>query len=502
MTSLLKTGQPQAAGAEVDAVVTAARALGYSPVLARALIVQSNVYSVTSRFAEIEAILDEAAREAAKARDDRAAAEAWTRRVYAVGVHFARYDDAHQWASAADAAVLRAGNPPDLRAGLHMNVGTLLIESGKLVEAERELAAALELRTRHLPDGVIGIADVHNNLAALLQRQGKMDASQQHFEQALALYRSVHGDEHPDVFETFINLGFLFTERGQPAKALEYLEQARTLGERVLGPDHLNVGITIDTMGLARVSLGEYAEAAKLHRQAYEILLKAAGPKHPRTGFAMGNVARAAQRLADYPAAITAYREAATILREALGPKHDIVGTVTQGLGTVYLFTGDLTAARQQFEAALAIFEGNNPASMEVGMAQANLAHLALQHGKLAAARTGFERAFTVFTKGAGPTSPYTLTAHAGLVYLDAEQRRVDRARLAALEAGLASINVTELEPHVFAFFAYARARAHAALGDKPTARLHATASHDAYVKAKLESTARQVEQWRAKALR
>ena len=499
IAALVSTGQPLAAGEKIDAVVARARALAYPPVLARALIMQSGVYTANSKFEQNEKILDEAAREAAKARDDRAAAEAWTRRVYAVGVQFGRYDDAHQWAQAADAAVLRAGDPPDLRAGLHMNVGTLLIEQGKLDEARGELEAALALRTRYLPDGKIQIGDVHNNLAALLQRQGKMDEAQQEFERALALYREANGDEHPDVFEVTVNLGFLFTERDMMDKALEYLTRARALGEKVLGPDHVNVGIAIDTMGLANVGLGKYEEAIALHRRAYEIMLKQVGPKHPRTGYAMANLARAQQRLGDYPAAIESHRQALQILADSVGPTHDLVARIGVGLATVYMLTGDRAAARTEIAKSLAIYEKNGHGEAEeASFARIDLAQMSLQENKVAEARRELTTAYERLRASSGAASFGTLTAQAGLVYCDAVEREVDRAKLAALEAAMTTANAQSFEPHILAFLEYSRARAYAALGDIARAKELATAAIAGYDRAKIPESSARVERWRA----
>ncbi|MBA3454387.1 MAG: serine/threonine protein kinase [Deltaproteobacteria bacterium] len=497
ISGLQKTGQFVAAGKEIDPLVLQIRGVGYSPLLARALIVQAHVYSAISRFDQLEAILDEAAREAAKARDDELAAEAWTRRVYAVGVHFARYDDAHQWAAAAEAAVLRAGNPPELRATLHMNVGTLWLERGELDKARIEIEAALALRQRARPDAVLPIADAHNNLAATLQRQGKMDGARENFEKALAIYRGVHGDEHPDVADTYTNLGFLFVETDRPREAVEQLEKARDLNVKLLGPDHVNVGITLDTMGLAKVSLGEYQAAAELHRQAHAILLAKLGDKHPRVGYAMGNTARASLRLGDYAAAIKAYRESITLLSTALGPKHDLVARVQNGLAIALQFSGDDKAAETAFTGSLAIFEANQgPEGEETLTTRVNLAQLALARGASAVARPNFELAARGLTKTLGANHHSTLTALAGVVYCDAVERTIDPARVGQLETAFGAAKVADIEPHELAFIHYARARAAAGGRDHAKAKELGALASAAYGEAKLERQKRDVAQW------
>jgi serine/threonine-protein kinase len=466
--SLDKMGQVRPAADAIDGAVAQVRALGYAPLLARALLVQATVYASASKIDPIDAILDEAARAAASARDDRAAAEAWTRRVFVVGEQSGRYGDAQQWARAADAAVLRAGDPADLRSALHNNVGTLLLGEGKLDEARHELDAALALRERAMPDAKLLIADVHSNLSALLQRQGKWDDAQQQLEQALALYRSAEGDDHPDVFEMYVNLGYLFSEHDQPEAALAVLQKALAIGEKVLGPDHINVGIALDTMGLADTSLGKYDEALALHRRAYAIMLAKLGPKHPRTGYAIGNVGRVLQRLGDHVGAMKAYQQSVTILSDALGPTHDLVGRVELSVAEAEAHSGDERGATRDALAALAIFENNGHGdSVDANEVHVFLAELALRRGEVAEARAGYTRAYAVLLASEGPTSQDTLVAEAGIVYCDAVQRRVTRSSLDLLERGVAAAKPRELEPEDQAFITQARARAHAALGER-----------------------------------
>lgn len=356
--------------------------------------------------------------------------------------------------------------------------------------------AAAQIEAHHLPDALSSIADARNNLAAVLQRLGKFEESQREFEASAELYRKVYGEEHPEVFATYTNLGFLLIDRDMPREALAYLEKARAIGERTVGRDHVNVGITLDTMGLAHVSLGDYAKAAELHREAHRILLAKLGPKHPRTGFAVGNLGRAAQRLGDLPAAIKAYRESADILRAALGPTHDIVGRVQVGLAVTLRIAGDDKAAREELLAAIKIFDGNGASGADdARSAFINLGEIDLARGKVADARKSFARAMEGVTDASNRPA---LMGRAGLVFCDAVERKVDRARLTELEDAIAKIKAEDLEPHLRAFIDFARALAYAALGDRARAREVGAASRDGYATAKLDAQRARVDRWLA----
>jgi len=162
---------------DVEGLVASVRTLGVPSLLARALIAQAEVDAQRERFGALEALLDEAAREAARAHDDALAAEAWTTRVYTLRAELGRAVDARRLLAVADAAILRAGDPPDERAMFHQLAGALHADAGEHAEAHREMRAALALRERTQPAAVLGLASAHNSLGMAMLRAGEIRGS-------------------------------------------------------------------------------------------------------------------------------------------------------------------------------------------------------------------------------------------------------------------------------------------------------------------------------------
>ncbi|MGE0547684.1 MAG: protein kinase [Kofleriaceae bacterium] len=493
--SLREVGLWNQANAEIDQLVRDVRAVGYAPLTARVLLLQADVLESNDNYQPLDAILEEAVREAAKARHNRLEAAAWTKRVYAVGIHFARYDDAHKWASAADAAVLRSGNPPGQRAVLELYRGSLWLEQGELAKAHEAIAAGLALREEFFAGYPLVIADARNMLAMVLQREGKLGDAAAQLAQALALYRGVYGDDHPRVADFESNLGFLLAEAGKPREAMVELEKAVAIGERLLGPEHFVVGHALSTMGSVELTLGNYQRAMELHRRSYDIMRAKFTDHHPRVGYVLGNIAMVAQRMGDYPAALKAFEQAAAIFTATWSPHHDMVARVHSGIAATLAASGNYPGALRELASASAIFEGNHGnASVELNEVRLQRGELHALRGELTNARTAFHQVLTALAE-APANNMMVLRARSGILYCDAARRRVTREHLDDLERALSSAKLDVLEPHKRAFIALARARAHAQLDDRVKARELAVASRDGYAAEKLEPARRTAEQ-------
>jgi len=494
MVNLERAGRAREASQQIDGIVAAARAVQYARLLARALLAQAAVYAGIERFAELEALLDEAAREASKARDDELVAEAWTVRVHVLHEHLGRIEDARRWMPVADAAVLRAGDPPERRALLHTYAGLLLMERGAYAQARQELATGLAMRERAQPSATLAIASAHNSLAVVLLRSGMRTEASAHFETALALVRKTHGNLHPEVIAALNNLGVLYGT-ADPRRAIAYLDEARALGTQLRGARSADVATSLNLLGIARFALGEYAVAVGLHRQAYEIERALLGPSHPKLAYALGNIGTALIALGDYPGAVKVYRECVAIFAAVRGPHDAMLALAHGGLGDALQWVNDPAGAIASYQTALAMYEGSDAADGEdAAVVRVDLGQLMAAAGATSAARIQFARAYQSLAAVTGENRGYALRALAGLVYCDAVDHRVDQRRLVKLEDEVTAEH--DLAPDVTAFSAYARARSYAALGDRRHARALGEASRADFAKAKMTTRRDAVERW------
>lgn len=436
-TGLHRTGRTREANEIVLAAEGEARALEYPPALARTLALKALLAGELGEGEGPEKPLFEVIQIASDTNQDALVAQAWLSLVYDIGYRKSRLEEGHVWARAADAAILRAGNPPRLRAAYHMNVSSLLSEQGKLEEALVELQAGLALRIQNLGPEHLETASSYNNLAALQQKLEDYESAKVSFAKALGIWRLAHGDVHPDVAIALTNLGLLATDLGQAAEAIGYLEEALPVWEKTMGETHVNVGVTLENMGLALVQQGRYKEAEDAHDRALSILREKLGDDHPRVAYSMVNRARARAKQGHTAGALEDYRSGRTLLAKTLGPGHYIISRVLVLEGTLQAKEGFPEEAHRLFLEALEIAEANTTEDNgAVGLALLNLGELALDRGQLARAQERFARAKPLFPAG----STETMHALAGVLACAAKGHgSVDPDDVKALETELAS---------------------------------------------------------------
>jgi len=482
LLNVLASGQAASVLDESDAVIQDARASDYPPVLARALITRAKLDNALEHYDAIDQLLDEAGRAAAASGDDLLVAEAWTRRVYAMVHLHGRVAEARHWISAADAAVLRAGDPPELRAHLDLSIGILAIESGDYTAARTSFAAALAIYERRSPRSNLELAAGHNSLATAYMRSGERDEAARHYEQALALVRAVQGDLHPFTVATLNNLGALFA-KPDPQRAIGYLEQARTLGAQLLGADSPSVALSLENLSNARGALGDARGALADARQSYAILQRALGPQHPRTAKALGHIADALMELGETTEAVKAYREAADLLAKSLGPTDISVDEAHSGLGDALGATGDYPGAMAEYRAAIAGYDASDAAdSEEAAVVRVQLASFLLHTGSPEPARQLLERARP--SLATAHNTEYALLAIANLVVCDTLQARAPQRHLQELQQAIAAAG--DVPPETAAYLDYAQARAAAGLGQVAHAHELAERSRRNFAKTKL----------------
>jgi tetratricopeptide (TPR) repeat protein len=467
---------------DVEGLVAAVRALGEPALLSRALAAQAEVYAQRERFDELEALLDEAGREGARANDDTLVAQAWTFRVFVLSEHLGRPQEARRWLAAADAAVLRAGNPPELRAQVHQMAAVMYSSAGEHTRALREIEAAVALRERYQPTAVLALAATYNSLASVLEQAGQKADARRQYERALALVRERHGDLHRDVLAILINLGDLLSQ-DDPRQAIGLAEQARRIAVQLVGPGSQFVAMSLEIEGAARSRLGEHGAAAALYRQALALTRARSGAMHPRVAGILGTLVDEELALGDLTAAVRDARECLRIFAATLGPHDTSLARAHATLGDALRRAGDAAAAVAEYRAALAIYQtSDGQGGEDAAIVRVDLGHLLANGEDAAGACAQFARAEPALRHAPGENHVYALLALAGLVACDAADRRVDRARLRALEDAVAADRT--LSPEAIGFTAFARARASSALGDRGQARALAQEARAAFTRA------------------
>jgi tetratricopeptide (TPR) repeat protein len=294
---LLRAGRSADAWLVAVGAVASARALGYRPLLARALLLEGRAAMELDERGRAGPSLAEASALAIEVGDDALAVEAWARRAWAEGT---------------------GGKPPDEAL------------------AGRELIEALAKRS---PGAAFSRALLYNNLGAIAFSRGRRDEARAWHERAAAESVDVNG---PDAIEVINFRGNAASAEDDPARRDALLAEAESALAKLLGPDHpqtLSIRVRranwIPGLAAARDLLGPACDSYESFHQA--LLTAPALECWTELGFV-------ADELGDRDAALAWVERAAAVPRSS---------NSVEALGYLELWRGDAPAARERFRAAL-----------------------------------------------------------------------------------------------------------------------------------------------------
>jgi eukaryotic-like serine/threonine-protein kinase len=353
---------------KVRELVASARLLDHAPTLAAALGVQARVDVAVSDYVNAESALRELAQVAARARDDRSAAFAWIQLLVAMRVQFRRQSEASALIPMATAAVLRAGDPPDLRADL-------LYAQARLEEGSNR-AAALELLTRArtlLEQSGATSADspfarqlilTMSEIANQREGLGDSDAAIAGQRDAIERWRALYGNDSPDEAFAWSGLGATLARAGKPDESVAAYRRAVAINEARLG-DSPTTAYTHEILAMTLHLEGRWNEALEAHDRAiriYRAQLSADDLQLLRT---LGNRAETLVQLGRFDEAARDYDE------ELEGLKRDGTDAVTLAI-TLYN-RGELQRKRGRCPDALRDYAGAAGNAESLGKSGASL---------------------------------------------------------------------------------------------------------------------------------
>ena len=266
------------------------------------------------------------------------------------------------------AALEEPGLDVDLRAGILSDLGTLLLDEERSVEAEEAYTKALALQKgradrrviasllRHLgavysierrDDEAIShlnealklaktppanpelTAAIINSLGVAYFRQAQMKKAEKLFKEGLQTLTK--GGSRFEVYMApiFNNLGAVYCHRQKYRLAEEFLTRALMITAAVFGSSHVALTDTLDGLGVVYTKLGRYVEAEAQFQRAIAVL-----KQHSPIPFDV-RIARSYRGLADtyteqgkVPEAMTAMEEAVRIARPNLSRSPEMIAVL------------------------------------------------------------------------------------------------------------------------------------------------------------------------------
>ncbi len=257
-----------------------------------------------------------------------------------------RYETSLEWLEKA-LAVYEELDEREPAAFAHMHIGYVFKRQTKLQAAldhyfqARAILRDLGNRKWH--------ANALNNIGSTLQVMGELDQARDYFEEALPISRTL-GDLRRQA-ALLNNIGWGLKAQGKAGESVPYFQEALRIA-REQGNDRWKA-IYLDNIGRAYLGLGQPQETLEYSGQALEI----GRDLGDRRGQAvrLNSLGIAYQELRESGLAATCFEEALEISRQIENRKNEAVALY--GLAGLHRSAGDLEAAREHIEKALAVVE-------------------------------------------------------------------------------------------------------------------------------------------------
>jgi len=271
---------------------------------------------------------------------------------------------------------------PDTLASLN-NLANLLKDQGKLTEAEALHREALAGRTAQLGRQHRSTLAALEDLANLLSTQGKLAEAEPLYREALAGLRVQLGAKHLSTHKLLNNLAVLLTAKdGEELEEAEELSREALKGLRgQLGPKHPDTLAALNNLAGLLKDRSKLAEAEALHREALAGRTAQLGQQHPSTLASLNNLANLLKDQGKLEEAETLYREALEGHRAHLGEQHPSTGDSSYNLASLLEAQGKLAEAHTLYTAAAEAYQAAYGCNHEQTLDAQRRAYSSTTHG-------------------------------------------------------------------------------------------------------------------------
>jgi tetratricopeptide (TPR) repeat protein len=402
VAALGATGRNDAALAAATAVLDDAIAQGDVATIAHARYKVGLAAEKLGRYDEAKTQLEAAFSAAGAAGLDFVALSAVDSLVYVVGDAQAKHEIGLAWGRVGEMLIERLGAQDDPDAASFANtMGGLHHNHGELDRALAYYERALEISERALGPEDPEVPKALTNIATAYLDMGKYDESQAYFERALAGYEAVLGPTHPELGTTLNNAGNLYARQDRIADALAAYERAAVL----VDPGNPVLGALLYNTGNAHRRAGNDDRAISYYRRGLDLWRRGLGERHPNVGIALQAIATMELERGELEAAREDIESALAISEAALGREHAQIAGLLLDAGSVYTALGDDARAEALSREALAIWTRTvGEEHPDLALALANIGMIELGRGDLDAALATTERARAIVAASLGET--------------------------------------------------------------------------------------------------
>ncbi len=253
------------------ALVTAAKSVGYQPLIAETLALMGTLDLKADDSRAAETALTDSYLAADASKHDEVRAEAATNLVWVVGYLQGRFDEAQRWARNAEAVLQRLGGHEQLRAWLLNNLGGIYEMRGEQEAALRAQQDALLLKEKTLGPDHPDVGASQGNLAVVLEALGRNQEALEHVDRSIEILENGLGAGHPELATQLSNRGEILNALGRDRDARASFEKALIIWERELGLDNRNLAYALTGIGVSYIAEGDPGSAIVPLERAFKI---------------------------------------------------------------------------------------------------------------------------------------------------------------------------------------------------------------------------------------
>jgi tetratricopeptide (TPR) repeat protein len=302
-----------------------------------------------------------------------------------------------------------------------------------------DLAGAQKLANQALDGPCAGVSPNHPALghALLVVGAAKMElrdwaGAETALAAALVNFERALGPKHRVMAGALNDVGAFYERMGRYEKARELLMRAIAIYQEI-DDKTLDVGIAQSYHNLANVesSLDHSAEAEQAERKSLQLREKVLGPADRNTIKSLLSLGYALSEQGKCTAAKREFELALARSEKAFGPNDPLTGDALNGIGMAQLALGHIDEAEKFFQRSLAIAEESPSLDPKDRASRLhNLGSVEYARHRYAEAESQVLKALTIFEKAFGTEHPELLKALDDLVKVNQKLNKPERAAM------------------------------------------------------------------------
>ncbi|MHC5005991.1 MAG: serine/threonine-protein kinase [Planctomycetota bacterium] len=247
------------------------------------------------------------------------------------------------------------GGQPEVQARLRWSIGNGYKALTLFDDAERHLAAALEMQRQLHGDTNADVAQTMEDLASTLWFKGRFGEAEALYRDSLDVRRDIFGREHEAVARSLNHLAASLNSQKKHTEAETLYRNSLDMRLRLFGKRHERVARSKNNLATCLMAQQRFEEAEVLFREAVDIMRSLRGNEHVDVAGGLTNLARCLSSLDRKREAEKLYREALAIKRQALGDGHVSVAITLSQLAQLLYTSGQFAEAESLCREALEI---------------------------------------------------------------------------------------------------------------------------------------------------